>query len=150
MNKRSEEEGMQMSNKSAGTAFENEFSELLSGYGFWVHILQGNRNGQPFDVIAARNGRTFVFDCKDCQSDAFLLSRIEENQHNAMMLWSTTGNSQPMFAIRYAGGTYLVEHRVMMVKEAAGERGITEEQASVCGVPLVKWARHYGKEMTCK
>ena len=60
-----------MSNKSNGTDFEKEFTQKLSEYGFWVHRLQDNHNGQPFDVIAARDGETLVFDCKDCQSSNF-------------------------------------------------------------------------------
>ena len=60
-------EELNMSNKSNGTAFEREFAQMLSEHGFWAHCLKDNQNGQPFDVIAARNGITYVFDCKDCQ-----------------------------------------------------------------------------------
>ena len=45
-----------MSNKSAGTQFEREFAARLAAEGFWVHRFQDNKNGQPCDVIAARNG----------------------------------------------------------------------------------------------
>ena len=136
-----------MSNKSVGTAFEREFAQMLSENGFWAHCLCDNRNGQPFDVIAARKGATYVFDCKECQGDVFLLSRIEENQHNAMMLWSGTGNSQPMFAIRFMDRVYLVEHRTIMLKRAVGEKSITEKQASVCGISFEKWIRYGGREL---
>ncbi|WP_246241028.1 hypothetical protein [Anaerocolumna sedimenticola] len=47
---------MRLNNKKAGTDFEYEFIHTLSKYGFWVHKLQDNHNGQPFDVIAARQG----------------------------------------------------------------------------------------------
>lgn len=46
-----------MSNKSAGTQFEREFAARLAAEGFWVHRFQDNKNGQPCDVIAARNGK---------------------------------------------------------------------------------------------
>lgn len=91
-----------MSNKSSGTAFECDFAARLSGYGFWVHRLQDNRNGQPFDVIAARNGKAYAIDCKDCTDGIFRLSRMEENQLNAMRLWEETGNTEGLFAIRDA------------------------------------------------
>lgn len=91
-----------MSNKSSGTAFECDFAARLSGYGFWVHRLQDNRNGQPFDVIAARNGKTYAIDCKECVDGIFRLSRMEENQLNAMRLWEETGNAEGLFAIRDA------------------------------------------------
>ena len=47
-----------MSNKSNGTDFEKEFAQKLSDHGFWVHRMQDNQNGEPFDVIAARDGET--------------------------------------------------------------------------------------------
>lgn len=90
-----------MSNKRVGTDFEREFAGMLSGYGFWVHRLQDNYNGQPFDVIAARDGEALVFDCKDCQTGYFKVSRIEENQKQAMKLWEECGNHEGLFAIRF-------------------------------------------------
>lgn len=50
---------MKMSNKSAGTQFEREFAARLAAEGFWVHRFQDNKNGQPCDVIAARNGEAY-------------------------------------------------------------------------------------------
>ena len=75
---------MKMSNKSAGTMFEREFAGKLAKNRFWVHRFQDNKNGQPCDVIAARNGKTYLFDCKDC-AGAFQLSRVEENQYNVFV-----------------------------------------------------------------
>ena len=57
---------MKMSNKSAGMQFEREFAARLAAEGFWVHRFQDNKNGQPCDVIVARNGEAYLFDCKDC------------------------------------------------------------------------------------
>ncbi len=92
---------MKMSNKSAGTQFEREFASRLAAEGFWVHRFRDNKNGQPCDVIAARDGEAYLFDCKDCKTDMFSLRRVEENQFNAMRLFDTTGNRRGMFAIRY-------------------------------------------------
>lgn len=78
--------------------FEREFAGKLAKNRFWVHRFQDNKNGQPCDVIAARNGKTYLFDCKDC-AGAFQLSRVEENQYNAMYLFHLTGNSRGMFAV---------------------------------------------------
>ena len=90
-----------MSNKSSGTAFEREWAQMLADHGFWAHCLKDNANGQPFDVIAARNGTAYVFDCKECTRGRFQLSRIEENQKNAMALWSETGNTMGMFVLKF-------------------------------------------------
>ena len=103
-----------MSNKAAGTKFEREFAGVLAKNWFWVHLFQDNKNGQPCDVIAARDGSTYLFDCKDCQGDKFSLSRVEENQYNAMRLFQLTGNMRGMFAIRFPEtGIYLVDFGVL-------------------------------------
>lgn len=128
-----------MSNKSNGTAFERKFAELLSGEGFWVHCLKDNVNGQPFDVIAAKNGKTYVFDCKDCQTDRFALSRIEENQHNAMRLWAETGNQKGMFAVKFSGGIYLLQHCALEILLENGVKSISELEARRYGRTLEQW-----------
>lgn len=128
-----------MSNKSNGTAFERAFAELLSEEGFWAHCLKDNVNGQPFDVIAAKNGRTYVFDCKDCQTDRFVLSRIEENQHNAMSLWAETGNYQGMFAVKFSGRIYLIPHRMLEILVENGTKSITEIEARRYGRTFEQW-----------
>lgn len=89
-----------MSNKSNGTAFEREFAEILFRHGFWAHRMQDNQNGQPFDIIAAKNRVPYAFDCKDCQGSIFKFSRIEENQMLAMQLWRQSGNGNAFLAIR--------------------------------------------------
>lgn len=43
-------------NRKVGTGFERDLCLSLSGCGFWAHNLAQNSQGQPFDVIAARNG----------------------------------------------------------------------------------------------
>ena len=128
-----------MGNKKRGTDFEREFSELLSGEGFWAHRLKDNENGQPFDVIAAKDGKTYVFDCKDCQTGRFMLDRMEENQRNAMRLWAATGNQPGLFAIRFGGRVYLVPHRMLEILEENGTKSITEEGARKYGRTFGQW-----------
>lgn len=91
-------------NRKTGTSFEKELCELLSAHGLWAHNLAQNSAGQPFDVIAARNGNTVVIDCKVCEHDIFKLSRIEENQYSAMTLWRDCGNSDGWFALKLSDG----------------------------------------------
>ena len=62
---------MTNSNRRDGVRFEKELCELLSGFGFWAHDLAQNSQGQPFDVIAARNGCTYPIDCKVCSKNIF-------------------------------------------------------------------------------
>lgn len=117
-----------MNNKMAGAAFEREFCDILSRNGFWAHILQDNRNGQPFDIISAKDGNAMVFDCKECKTDRFRLSRMEGNQISAMERWEACGNGEGAFVIRFqrTGNMYIVLFRELMRAREAGIRSLNE------------------------
>ena len=66
-------------NRKVGTSFERKLCLILSEHGFWCHNLAQNSQGQPFDVIAARNGKTYPIDCKVCSNNLFKLERVETN-----------------------------------------------------------------------
>lgn len=91
-------------NRKVGTGFERDLCLSLSGCGFWAHNLAQNSQGQPFDVIAARNGVSYPIDCKDCSKNIFKMERIKENQFSAMSLWEETGNGEGWFALRMMNG----------------------------------------------
>lgn len=91
-------------NRKTGTSFERQLCTNLAGHGFWAHQMAQNSQGQPFDVIAAKNGRTYPIDCKVCEKDIFRLERVEENQYSAMILWRQTGNGEGWFALRMMNG----------------------------------------------
>lgn len=132
-----------MSNKSNGTAFEKEFAELLSRHGFWVHRLQDNHNGQPFDVIAARDGFTAVFDCKDCQKDVFYLKRIEENQKAAMNLWGECGNHEGLFAIRFSDGEiWILSYSIVKLLEREGIKSLSMETREEYTMNFKEWMEY--------
>ena len=104
-----------MSNKKLGNSFESEFCEILAEHGFWCHNLAQNSAGQPADVIAAKDGKSFLIDCKVCSAgNSFPLKRIEENQHLAMELWKSCGNGTGWFAIKFTTDIseqiYIVSH----------------------------------------
>lgn len=129
-----------MNNKIAGTKFEKEFAGILADNWFWVHLFQDNKNGQPCDVIAAKNGRAYLIDCKDCQSEIFSLSRIEENQINAMILFSMMGNAVGMFAIRFPDKqVYLLPYTKLQELQEAGFKRINATVCRTQGIPLEQW-----------
>lgn len=139
---------MKMSNKSAGTMFEREFAGKLAKNRFWVHRFQDNKNGQPCDVIAARNGKTYLFDCKDC-TGAFQLSRVEENQYNAMYLFHLTGNSRGMFAVRYDPKViFLVDYQVLKDLQDRGVRSIPRAAMTRYGRTLNDWLQELNDSET--
>ena len=119
-----------MSNKSKGTEFERFFGQLLAHNGYWAHVLQDNRNGQPFDVIATKDNVPYAFDCKECESDRFQLSRMESNQISAMTRWIETGNSNAYFAIKFdkTYNIYVVPFQTLNARRLAGVSSITEAE----------------------
>lgn len=130
-----------MSNKSTGTAFEREFAQIFADRGFWVHCLRDNANGQPFDLVAVRNNIAYAFDCKECRGNVFRLSRLEENQDNAMALWAETGNQFSFFAIRFGEKTYLVPHRMLVILKEHRTKQLKETDAAKYGQELFQWLK---------
>lgn len=129
-----------MSNKSIGSRFEKDFAAVLADNWFWVHLFQDNKNGQPCDVIAARNGHAYLFDCKDCQGDYFQLSRLEENQYNAMHLFELTGNSRGKLAIQFAPEIiYLVDYWQIKALRDKGIRRINQADCRLYGEDFYIW-----------
>lgn len=112
------------SNRKQGLDFERELCETLHQHGFWVHNLAQKAAGQPFDVIAARNGAAHPIDCKVCSNDRFVFSRIEQNQFFAMKSWEETVMSSCWFAVK------LSDASVWMIDFASMEY-IARTQASI-------------------
>ncbi len=100
-----------MNNKRLGTEFEVEFCKLLAGRGYWVHFIAPSPNGgQPFDVIAAKDGKAHAYDCKTSVAVKFPFTRLEENQKLAFERWKKCGNSEPQIAVKYGNSVYLINY----------------------------------------
>ena len=130
-----------MTNKKLGNDFEQELSDRLSEYGFWVHPLNANKSGQPADIIAAKNSRAYLIDAKVCSSRGFALSRMEENQGLAMDLWERCGNGQGWFALKiFTGEIYLISH-ICMQAWKQGHAYLSFSDIQTLCIPLEKWVR---------
>ena len=129
-----------MSNKKVGNSFETEFCEILSMYGFWCHNLAQNSAGQPADVIAARNGKAYLIDCKVCSTDkGFALNRMEGNQDLAMSLWNECGNGQGWFAMKLpTDEIYMCYHQVIKAYRVYQSYLSIAEIVQIC-TPIEKW-----------
>lgn len=126
------------SNKSLGNSFEKRFCNALFEKGFWVHNMAQNSSGQPADVIAVRDGKSYLIDCKVCTGGRFVLSRIEENQHNSMKLWKESGNGTGWFAIEYQGLTFMIDHDTLL---EVSEKQMSLNYDDLCthSIPLEGW-----------
>lgn len=129
-----------MSNKKLGNSFETDFCQLLYQHGFWVHNFVQSKDGQPADVIAVKNGKSYLIDCKVCSNNYFNLGRMEENQINAMTLWEDVGNGNGLFAIRLA-----IDNSILMLtkKECLSllkeQKQIGFKKLIQLGKPLNQW-----------
>ena len=128
-----------MVNRKLGNSFETELCEILSVFGFWCHNLAQNSAGQPADVIAVRNGKAYLIDCKVCSTDkGFAFSRMEENQDLAMDLWNECGNGQGWFALKFDDGIFMVE-RESIRNCSHLHPAMTAELADMYGYSLEEW-----------
>lgn len=97
-----------MNNKQLGSTFETKFCQELYKYGFWVHFISQNKSGQPADVIAVKNKKAYLIDCKVCSGKYFATKRIEFNQELSMNLWQKCGNGDGLFAIKTDSQVYML------------------------------------------
>ena len=129
-----------MTNKKIGNDFEAEFCEILFDAGYWVHNLAQNASGQPADVIAVRNGKAHLIDCKVCSNRSFPLSRIEENQHLSMSLWLASGNTGAWFAFKIGDEVFLIAYPVLKELEKRCST-LSEKAIRECGLPVERWVK---------
>ena len=132
-----------MSNKALGNSFELELSEKLSQSGFWVHLLNQNKSGQPADVIAVRNKVSHLIDAKVCSNNTFPFSRIEENQDLAMELWRECGNGIGWFALKIRdtdNQIYMISHYTMKAYRNQ-QKSLSAKEIFELGIPIEKWVK---------
>ena len=88
-------------NRSQGGRFEQELAEILAEHGFWVHVMQQNKAGQPADIIAVKGRYHTLIDCKLISDDkGFPFERVEENQKLAMRMFTRRANELCYFALK--------------------------------------------------
>lgn len=131
-------------NRKTGTSFERQLCTNLAGHGFWAHQMAQNSQGQPFDVIAAKNGHTYPIDCKVCEKDVFRLERVEENQYSAMTLWRQTGNGEGWFALRMTNGEVWFISLETMERAMLTRRSLYWSEIKQFGITLEEWVSKCG------
>jgi Holliday junction resolvase len=130
-----------MNNKTLGNNFEQELCEKLSEYGFWCHLLNMNKAGQPADIIAVKNKKAYLIDAKVCSSRGFALSRVEDNQELAMELWKDKGNGQGWFALKVpTNEIYMIPH-ICILAYKNRQSILSFSEIHELGKPLGKWVK---------
>ena len=130
-----------MNNKKTGNDFEANLCDYISLCGFWCYNLAVKSEGQPADVIAVRNEKAYLIDCKVCDTaKGFALSRIEENQHLAMSLWNECGNGEGWFAVRVANTVCMISYTTLK-SYAEKQAYLTPKDILDCGLFLWEWVK---------
>jgi Holliday junction resolvase len=130
-----------MTNKKVGNDFEQDVCDILAEHGFWCHLLNANKAGQPADIIAVKNGKAYLIDAKVCTNGSFPLSRVEENQDLAMALWRERGNGMGWFALELDDKVYMVCHYVIKAYKNTNRKSLSAQDIFDIGIPLEKWVK---------
>lgn len=130
---------MKVMNKKLGNDFEKELSEILYDAGYWVHLLNQNKNGQPADIIAVKNGKAYLIDAKVCMYEVFPFRRIEENQHLSMDMWIECRNITPYFALKARNEIYMVSYVTIKNLIRKGKKQLNFEDMNKYGTRLATW-----------
>lgn len=130
---------MKVINKKLGNDFEKELSEILYDAGYWVHLLNQNKNGQPADIIAVKGGGAYLIDAKVCSFEVFPFRRIEENQELSMNLWVECGNITPYFALKARNEIYMVSWQTIKDLRSKGKKQLNFADMNKYGTRLATW-----------
>ena len=132
---------MKVINKKLGNDFEKELSEILYNAGYWVHLLNQNKNGQPADIIAVKNKKAYLIDAKVCSLEKFAFKRVEENQHLSMQMFIECGNTTPYFALKARNDIYMLSYKTIRDLIKQGKKQLIFEEINKYSTRLSTWLR---------
>ena len=130
-----------MINKKLGNEFEKELSEILYDAGYWVHLLNQNKNGQPADIIAVKNKKAYLIDAKVCSLEKFAFKRVEENQRLSMQMFIECGNTTPYFALKARNEIYMLSYKTIRDLISQGKKQLNFEEINKYSTRLSTWLR---------
>lgn len=142
---------MKTDNRTIGGQFEQEMAVILYDAGFWVHVLQQNKSGQPADIIAVKGKYHTLIDCKVISdSKGFPFERIEENQKSAMRMFQKRCGELCYFALKLPDGVIrIVSLERMETMRNRGKTRLTDDEIRKETWPLESWlesASEWGKD----
>ena len=127
-------------NRTTGGRFEQELSHALAERGFWVHVMQQNKAGQPADIIAVKGKYHTLVDCKVCDNGFFSFDRIEDNQRLAMKTFFRKCGELCYFALRLPDNSvWMISLERCETLKNRGKKRITEEDIRTGTWSLEAW-----------
>lgn len=130
-----------MSNRTSGTRFEDEFAKKLYEHGFWAHVMQQKKDGQPADIVAIKGRFHTLIDCKEISTNkGFQFEREEENQRLAMELFKKRCDELCYFALKLPTGEIrMVSYQRLKQLTSSGYKSITPRMMESTTWPLDSW-----------
>lgn len=134
-------------NRSTGGLFEQELSHILADNGFWVHVMQQNKSGQPADIIAVKERFHTLIDCKVCDQGFFSFDRIEENQKYAMKRFFSRAGELCYFALKLPDDSIrMVSLSLIEILQSRSRKRISAEDMGTDTWLLEDWMKSKGIE----
>ena len=130
-------------NRTVGGEFEQKFAEVLAAHGFWAHVLQQNKSGQPADVICAKGKYHTLIDCKVISTEkGFPLRRVEMNQRSAMNLFQRRAAELCWFAFRLPDmSVWMMSIGRILAREKEGLTHLSEKVIREQALTLEAWLK---------
>lgn len=128
-------------NRTQGGRFEQDMARILSDHGFWVHVMQQNKAGQPADLIAIKGKYHTLIDCKVISDDkGFPFERVEENQRYAMRMFHKKCREMCYFALRTLDcDIHLISLERIEILRMQGLKRLNQRGIQEQAWPLEKW-----------
>lgn len=137
-------------NRTNGGRFEQELARKLADAGFWVHVLQQNKAGQPADIIVASRDYHTLIDAKVISTaEGFPLRRVEENQRYAMKRFAERTGQMCWFAVRLPDGEiHMLSSRFVFDMIRHKFSSIEEEFIRKYTLGINEWLKKYNGRNT--
>ena len=128
-------------NRSNGGRFEQDLSHALAENGFWVHVMQQNKSGQPADLIAVKGHFHTLIDCKVISGDkGFPFSRVEDNQKLAMRTFQRRCGELCYFALKLPDeSVWMISMERIETLKGRGKKRLTEDEIRTQTWSLENW-----------
>jgi len=130
-------------NRTVGGQFEQEMAEILYKNGFWAHVMQQNKAGQPSDIIAVKRKFHTLIDAKVISDDkGFPFERIEENQKLAMKMFQRRCGELCYFALKLPDDSiWMISLERMETLRNRGKKRMTDHEIRTQTWSLETWLK---------
>ena len=128
-------------NRTVGGQFEQELSHKLADAGYWSHVMQQNKSGQPADIIAVKGKFHTLIDCKVISDDkGFPFDRVEDNQKLAMRMFQKKCGELCYFALKLTDASvWLISMERIETLKGRGKKRLTEDEIRSQSWSLENW-----------